>query len=59
MTKAEYMRIPLHCIPPDIIQQYNLNDFKTPTNQVNIKIKKGMHGLKQAVILAYENLKII
>ena len=56
MSKPEYMKIPLHYIPQDIITQYNLHSLKSKSNQVYIKIKKGMYGLKQAAILAYENL---
>ena len=56
MQKAEYMRIPWKYIPNNIRAQYNLHDKKTKDGHVYVKIKKGMYGLKQAAILAYDNL---
>ena len=55
MLKPEYMKMALKHIPDDIIQQYNL--LKIAVNgYVYIKIVKGMYGLKQAAILAYQQL---
>ena len=56
MEKPEFMKIPISSIPQDIIDQYNLNRLRTSSNQIYIKIVKGMYGLKQAAVLAYKNL---
>ena len=57
MRDPEYMRVKIKYFPPDIIQRYHLNEKVTNTGWVYIKIKKGMPGLKQAALLAYEHLK--
>ena len=49
------MRIPLDIFPPDIVSKYNL-DRIAHNGYVYIKIKKGMYGLKQAALLAYNKL---
>ena len=56
MKDPEYMRIHYRYFPSEIRQQYNLDALVDKTGFVYIKIKKGMHGLKQAAILAYNNL---
>ena len=56
MTKPKYMKVPITTIPNDIISKYNLKNIATTTNQIYICIKKGMYGLKQAAVLAYDNL---
>jgi hypothetical protein len=56
MGEAEYMRIPLKYLPEDIMIRYNLSE-KIHQNYIYCKIKKGMYGLKQAAILAYNHLK--
>ena len=56
MPKPEYMKLSLTSIPPDIITKYNLHSIATPSKKVFVKIKKGMYGLKQAAILAYNHL---
>ena len=56
MAIPEYMRIPIHHIPQDIIDLYQLSD-KIHKGYVYIKIKRGMYGLKQAAHLAFEQLK--
>ena len=56
MKHAEYMRIPIDIFPPDIIAKYNLNEKVAADGFVYIKIKKGMYGLKQAAILAHQQL---
>ena len=58
MDKPEYMRIPTKCIPQDIMDRYNLQE-KVHKGYVYVKIKRGMYGLKQAAILAYNHLKNI
>ena len=57
MEQPEYMKVQARHIPADILLQYNLQDKVTNDNCVYIKIKKGMYGLKQAAVLAYNNLK--
>ena len=56
MTRPEYMRIPLRHIPADIIATYNLLPL-VHKGFVYIKIKRDMYGLKQAAILAFDQLK--
>ena len=56
MDSPEFMKIPLKHIPEDIITTYNLRNLVTSDGYVYVKIKKGMYGLKQAAILAYNNL---
>ena len=55
MTSPEYMRIHKKNLPPDIITHYSLQD-KIHNDYVYIKINKGMYGLPQAAIIAYEQL---
>ena len=57
MTRKEYMRVPLRYFPPDIITLYNLDEIVTRDGFIYIEIHKGMYGLKNAAILAYNNLK--
>ena len=52
MLHPEFMRIPITCIPQDIITQYNLME-KVQNGYIYVKIKKGMYGLCQAGVLAY------
>ena len=56
MGTNEYMRIPTKCIPHDIFSKYNLTT-KIHNGYIYCKIKKGMHGLKQAAVLAFNRLK--
>ena len=56
MARTEYMKVPLRYFPDDIQVKYNLKNFVTTNNFIYIKIKKGMYGLKQAAVLAYNNL---
>ena len=55
MNRTEYMRVRLKYFPVDIRTRYNL-DAITKDGYVYIAIEKGMYGLKNAAILAYENL---
>ena len=57
MERAEYMRVHYHHIPQDIRTRYNLDEKVNKQGYIYIKIKKGMYGLKQAAILAYDYLK--
>ena len=43
-------------IPPDIVNQYNLNELAID-GKVYVEIRKGMYGLPQAGILANELLQ--
>jgi hypothetical protein len=56
MKRAEYMRIPLCFIPADIRETYNLDSNAHTDGYVYVEIMKGMYGLKQAAVLAYNNL---
>ena len=56
MHQPEFMKIPTKYIPPDMISKYNLQT-KIKNGYVYCKIKKGIYGLKQAVLLAYNFLK--
>ena len=56
MEKPEYMRMPLKIMPQDIIDRYNLQDIVADDGYVYIQIVKGMYGLKQAALLAYNEL---
>ena len=55
MATPENMRIHRKYIPQDIIDKYHL-ETKFNNDYIYVKIKKGMYGLKQAAILAYEHL---
>ena len=53
------MRMKLHKseIPSDILTRYNMINIIDNNGYVHFKINKGMYGLKQAAILAYQQLK--
>ena len=57
MADPEYMRVRIKYIPPDIQDQYSIDKLVSNDGWVYIKIQKGMPGLKQAAILAYQHLK--
>ena len=57
MPKAEYMKMHISEIPDDIIDKYDMHNIKDNNGHVHFKIVKGMYGLKQAAILAYQQLK--
>ena len=56
MSRAEYMRIRSKYLPPDIRDQYNIAVLIALDGCVYIKIIKGMYGLNQAAIIAYNQL---
>jgi hypothetical protein len=56
MKNPEFMRIKYKYFPQAIRKQYNLDRFLAPDGYIYIRIKKGMYGLKQAAILAYQHL---
>ena len=55
MAIPEYMRIHRKYIPRDILEKYNLHNM-FHKDHVYCQIDKGMYGLKQAAILAYNQL---
>jgi hypothetical protein len=55
MERYEYMHIPLSAIPQSIQEQYDLLKY-VHNGHVLVKISKGMYGLPQTGILAYEQL---
>ena len=57
MARPEYMKVHYKHLPDDIKKKYNLHTKVTPNNYIYIRFKKGMYGLKQAAILAYNNLQ--
>ena len=57
LARYEYMRLHISTIPQEIIDQYNLLDIVTPDGWVYIEIQRGMYGLKQAGIIANEQLQ--
>jgi hypothetical protein len=50
LPRFEYMKMLLSRFPEEIVQKYNLNVLAV-NDWVNIKIRKGMYGLKQAGLL--------
>ena len=56
MASPEYIRLHKRYFSPAFIQQYNLTDLIDKDGYVYCEINKGMHGLKQAAILAYKQL---
>ena len=56
MHQPEYMKMHIKYIPKDIIDKYTLNDLVF-RDYVYIRINKGMYGLKQAALLAYQQLR--
>ena len=50
------MRIHSKYFPPDIRDQYDIERLISADGYVYIKIIKGMYGLKQAYIIAYNQL---
>ena len=47
----EELNLYIKYIPPDIVEQYNLNEIAI-NGKVYVEIRKGMYGLPQAGILA-------
>ena len=55
LEKSEYMKVPYKCFPTDIKKTLNLDKI-IHNDYVHIKTQKGMHGLKQATVLAYTHV---
>jgi hypothetical protein len=51
LPRFEYMKMPLSRFPEEIVQKYNLNALAVD-GWVYVEIRKGMYGLKQAVLLS-------
>ena len=56
MDGNKYIKVPYKHFPLDIQARYKLNTKVLESDHIFIKIKKGMYGLKQASILAYDQL---
>ena len=56
MHKPKCTKMKFSIFLQDIIEQYNLTENVAPDNYIRIQIKKGIYGLKEAAILAYEQL---
>jgi hypothetical protein len=56
LPRFEYMRMLFSCFPEEIVQKYHLNALAVD-GWVYIEIRKGMYGLKQAVLLANQLLQ--
>jgi hypothetical protein len=56
LPRFEYMKMLLSRFPKEIIQKYNLNTLAID-GWVHIEIRKGMYGLKQAVLIANQLLQ--
>ena len=56
MERYEYMRIPVHMIPDNIMELYKLHDL-VHNGYVIVEIRKGMYGLPQAGKLANDRLQ--
>jgi hypothetical protein len=58
MNVYQYMRVHRKYVPQAIIDEYELtNDYFDSKGYVYLEIRKGMYGLKEASILAYDQLK--
>ena len=57
MDWPEYMKVLYKHFPAEKKQKYNLHTKVTSNNYIYIRIEKGIYGLKQAAILAYDNLQ--
>ena len=56
MTRYEYTKLALACIPDEIIEQYSLRTLSSD-GWIYIEIRKGMPGLKKASRIANDQLK--
>ena len=52
LPEPEYMKLHLHIIPQEIIDEYALHNLVDEDGWVYLNIVKGMYGLKQAGIIA-------
>ena len=56
MARAEYMRIHSKYFPPEIKSLYMIDSIIDSDGYVYVEINKGMYGLKQAAVTAYQKL---
>ena len=56
LPTPEYMRIPIHLIPQEVMDQYNLSGM-IHNGYVYCEINRGLYGLPQAGKLAHDKLK--
>ena len=56
MDEPEFMRVKYKYFQDEIRKEYNINAIVAQDAYVYIKIQKGMYGLKQATVLAYNHL---
>ena len=56
MDTLEYMKVHISKFTDNIIEKYQLREIMDDNSYVYIRIKKGMYGLHQAAILAYNNI---
>ena len=52
LPDPEYMKLNLHIIPQEIIDEYSIHDLVDKGGWVYLNIVKGMYRLKQAEIIA-------
>jgi len=58
MEVYQYMRIHRKYLPDEIIQEYGLTpEFFDSNGYCYLEIRKGMYGLKEAAVLAYDQLR--
>ena len=56
LPEPEFMWIPLKTIPQEIIDAYKLTALVDNQGWIHMRIKKGIYGLKQAGIIANQEL---
>ena len=56
MKSPEYMRIAYKYFPDDIKKRYNIDEIVAEDKFVYVRNKKGLYGLKQTAILAFDQL---
>ena len=56
IQRPEYINMAWIYFAPDIITKYKLQDICIPDGNVYCKISKGVYGIKQAAVLAYNEL---
>ena len=56
MEESEYMHIHSKDFFDDICEEYNIDSKVAPNSFVYVWLNKGMYGLKQATVLAYNHL---
>ena len=56
LSDPEFMQIPLKITPQEIIDTYDINALVENQGWIYMRIKKGMYGLKQAGIIANQEL---